>query len=371
VLHVKNDDAPGDGMKHQFLAKLYFDGGEYNIALQEMEAGQTVEIDLKKLRDDQVKDVLGNLIPLTVTGGQLDWQGRANKGQFIGRLAEYDPVAGVASSFSCANCPCDPGFGSGEITPDISGFVDDTFTLTAIETDTDCSGAIAFTYSVSADFASTDESVVTVSGSTATLVDAGSASITASWDASFMHTHCFFTAEGDCNDARCDLSQVVNPIANKGVTAASPDHLVDLAEVMGPTNMLPDGTTCGGNYYLRQVRFQVVSNDSNGDKPVGHVFEMEQFDSVTTNTCGNGQPPPTDCTSSDSNGTFIDTITVNCLGRLGPPDCGYDITYGWYWCGSGSQGIVKLASLNAEVRRDSVKLNGLATAWPQGTAFRR
>ena len=69
VLHIKSIDAPNDGVRRQAMAKLYFDGGEYNIPLQQMEAGQTVEVDLKKLRDDQVKDVLGNMIPLNVTGG--------------------------------------------------------------------------------------------------------------------------------------------------------------------------------------------------------------------------------------------------------------------------------------------------------------
>ncbi len=47
---------------------------------------------------------------------------------------------------------------------------------------------------------------------------------------------------------------------------------------------------------------------------------------------------------------------------------GYDINWGWYWCGNVNVGIVKLASLNAQVRRDSVTLNGLSTPeqWPPG-----
>ena len=114
VLHVKNVDAPGDGQKREFMAKLYFEGGEYNIALQKMDAGQTVDVDIKKLRDEQITDVLGNVIPLNVTGGQLDWYGRANRGQFIGRLIIYDPVAGAANSFSCVqNCLCTPTYSIG------------------------------------------------------------------------------------------------------------------------------------------------------------------------------------------------------------------------------------------------------------------
>lgn len=78
VLHVKNIEAPTDGLRREFMVKLYFDGGEYNVPLQRIEAGQTGLVDIRKLRDDQVPDVLGNVIPLNVTGGQLAWYGRAN-----------------------------------------------------------------------------------------------------------------------------------------------------------------------------------------------------------------------------------------------------------------------------------------------------
>ena len=224
VLHIKNVDVPGDGQKRQAMAKLYFDGGEYNLPLQEMDAGQTVEVDIKKLRDDQVKDVLGNVIPLTVTGGQLDWNVRANKGQFIGRLIEYNPVTGVAASFSCVgDCPCNSTFRNGSINPGvIQGFFADTFGLASTETDIDCNGQNTFTFDVGPSeglqYFSSNESVVTVSGNTATLVGAGSASITANWDALNVTTHCFFTAEGDCNEARCDTSPVPNPIVDSTVS---------------------------------------------------------------------------------------------------------------------------------------------------------
>jgi hypothetical protein len=33
-------------------------------------------------------------------------------------------------------------------------------------------------------------------------------------------------------------------------------------------------------------------------------------------------------------------------------------------------GVVKLATLNAEVRKNSVTINGRPTAWPNGSAFR-
>jgi hypothetical protein len=217
VLHVKNIDLPGDGQKHEFVAKLYFDGGEYNLPLQQMDAGQTAEVDLKKVRDDQVPDVLGNVIPLTVTGGQLAWYGRANKGEFIGRLVEYNPVAGVSSSFSCVQpCHCHAGYISSFVVPvSYDGTVGDSFNVLAFQTDADCNGAHEFTHLVpNASFFSTNSSVVSVSGNTANLVGAGNADIIAAWDVSpssedcgplpgeFIGPHCFcsypsVTAGGD------------------------------------------------------------------------------------------------------------------------------------------------------------------------------
>ena len=227
VLHVKNVDAPGDGQKREFMAKLYFDGGEYNIALQRMDAGQTVDVDIKKLRDDQVKDVLGNVIPLNVTGGQLAWYGRATKGQFIGRLIIYNPVTGISNSFSCVqNCLCNPGFLSGRMRPEIiSGFANDSFPLDAIEVDADCNQANLFDFEIfNPIYESSNTNVVTISGSfgdqTATLVGAGDAEITVSWDASSVTQNCTaFASDGECVDATCPSTNVGSPIDS--ATAAS------------------------------------------------------------------------------------------------------------------------------------------------------
>jgi len=142
VLHVKSIDVPGDGHKRQFMVKLYFDGGEYNLPLQQVEAAQTAEIDIKKLRDDQVPDSLGNVIPLTVTGGQLNWYGRINKGAFIGRLVQYSPLSGISASFSCVeSCVCNPSYGFSWLSPSShDGQAGDTFGIAAWEEDVDCNG---------------------------------------------------------------------------------------------------------------------------------------------------------------------------------------------------------------------------------------
>jgi hypothetical protein len=283
-------------MQRQFRVKLYFDGGEYNLPLQQMEAGQTVEIDIKKLRDNQVKDVLGNVIPLTVTGGQLDWYGRAKKGEFIGRLLEYDPVSGIASSFSCVGaCPCDSGFGSAVIYPGgISGFVGDTFSLTSIENDIDCNQQAIYSFSVGGaqnlQYSSSNSNVITVSGNTATLVGAGTAQVTASWDALTMTTHCFFSAEGDCVDATCTSRTVNNPIVDDPVDSQCRTPAGETTSPVGwdsndPTvhkwdqTLAPTGTSFVGRTVLEQ--------DPGGGGPDTCHFSGSSFPPATSISSGN------------------------------------------------------------------------------------
>ena len=114
---------------------------------------------------------------------------------------------------SATSSPCDNSFQNGSINPGIiSGFVGDTFGLESIETDIDCNEQVTCTYSVGSGqglyYSSSDESVVTISGNTATLLDGGSANIRANWDAFTVQTHCFLSAEGECVDATCNSRPV-------------------------------------------------------------------------------------------------------------------------------------------------------------------
>ncbi len=235
VLHIKSIDAPGNGLKRQAMAKLYFDGGEYNIPLQQMEAGQTIEVDLKKLRDDQVKDILGNVIPMNVTGGQLAWYGRPNKGDFIGRLVEYNPVTGVSGSFSCVqNCLCDPGFFNGLLRPEILlGFSNVAIgPIDAVEIDADCNLANFFTNGIS-DFGlfSANPDVATVDGHMLTLVSPGTADITATWDTVTVEQHCIgLASDGECVDATCPTNNVATP-ADTQVTVVTSSVDSDVVSV--------------------------------------------------------------------------------------------------------------------------------------------
>jgi hypothetical protein len=211
VLHVKNVNIP-DGQKHEFTVSIYYDGGVYNLPVQTVEAGQTAEIDIKKLRDDQVLDGSGNLIPLTATSGQLSWYPRAKKGDFIGRMVQYDPVAGTASSFSCDEpCWCGPDYGTSWLSPgSFNGVPGDVFQVHAYEVDYDCHGWPHGPYLINyANFYSTNPFVAyVVYPNYVVLADGGSVYIIGAWDSQYTAGETcdqWDWASGWCEVPNCDM----------------------------------------------------------------------------------------------------------------------------------------------------------------------
>lgn len=231
VLHVKNVDAP-DGVKHAFTVSLYYEGGVYNLPVQLVEAGQTAEIDIRKLRDDQVKDSTGNVIPLNVTRGQLSWFPRARKGDFIGRLVQYDPEDGTSSSFSCDEpCWCGPDYFSSYLVPSsFNGVPGDVFEVNAYEIDIDCRGWPHGPYHITyANFYTDNPFVADVfhqsSHNYVLLVGGGSTDITGYWDSSItVGEDCqqWDWASGWCEVPSCDVEQVT-PSPQTSVSSATVD----------------------------------------------------------------------------------------------------------------------------------------------------
>lgn len=366
VLHVKSIDAPNDGQKRQFMVKLYYDGGEYDVPLQQVERGQTSKLDIRKLRDDQVKDVLGNVIPMTITGGQLAWYGRANKGAFIGRLSEYDPVMGTSSSFSCPqNCLCTTGFFSGQMTPGIIyGFAGDTFPLSALETDADCNHANQFTYEVyDLEFLSSNANVVAINGHTATLAGAGGADVFVNWSAFSITQQCTALAsDGECVDADCPSESVFTPEDNTSVGSLT----ISGAQTMkdGADFSLPTFTVTGEGATSYQWSFTAPSGAGNSPNV---TFGSATAASTTTNgrwfakpdhPCNAEQDAPYTISCAATFGdsttkTANTTLTVNAYwdpaGNTDPPTVSGVPTYSFNsatnrWVVSGSGSVTRAVS---------------------------
>lgn len=63
VIHLKNIDPVTNGEPRLCEVHLMFKGVDYTLPAQRVEAGQTLAIDIKKLRDEQVPDGSGKVIP--------------------------------------------------------------------------------------------------------------------------------------------------------------------------------------------------------------------------------------------------------------------------------------------------------------------
>jgi hypothetical protein len=362
--------------EQKYTFSLTYDGGDYSVGLKTIKVGETVVFDIRAMRDNRVPDERGQRIPLEAKRGKIVWSVRgANSLALLGRSEQVDLVKGVSSSYACHMC-CPNSVRNTWIDPiSLDIFTGDATSFRGVERDSTCYGGLTPPYYIGDVWLTDNANVASVSGigSDADVagINTGTATVTAQWDV-YSYTSVFNFELGTyvCEEM-VEQTQPNTPVQ----VAASPDHLVVLQDLQGSISALPDGGECATQYWIRQIRFQVVSQDSNGAGPVGNVPVEELFASVTNNTCGNGQPDPSTCaptvTEGTATGTFIESISPGCGSANGPPNCGYDINWGWYWCGSFTRGIVKLATLNAQVRQTSVTLNGRPTAWPNGTAFRR
>jgi len=110
VFYIKNTT----DLEKEYIAYLVWSGGQYMLGIKKIAARQTIEIDMKKLRDEQTPDERGNTIPLNVSSGQIKWTTRfeeyssraedLKRFDLIGRSEQIDTVKGVSSSYACQNC---------------------------------------------------------------------------------------------------------------------------------------------------------------------------------------------------------------------------------------------------------------------------
>jgi hypothetical protein len=99
IIHVRNTtDQPA-----RFTIQLDFQGGSYALSIKMMAPQQEIDVNVRALRDGQVKDSVSRVIPLSVTSGHASWHERGPQ-PLIGRAEVYSVSAGIASSFSCGDC---------------------------------------------------------------------------------------------------------------------------------------------------------------------------------------------------------------------------------------------------------------------------
>jgi hypothetical protein len=113
VIHVRNITDE----KARFTIQLDFEGGSYTLPLQVLDPQQEVAVDIRQLRDAQVKDSIGRVIPMEVTHGQATWSERGRQA-LIGRVEVFSVSRSTSNSFSCGGPCCPADTESIYVTPD-------------------------------------------------------------------------------------------------------------------------------------------------------------------------------------------------------------------------------------------------------------
>jgi len=243
LVYIKNTT----DVEQKYVCHMNFEGGNYMMGVKTIAPWETVTIDIRALRDNQVPDQEQRTIPHDVAHGQVRWTIIQSEGTdllaLIGRSEQVDEVKAVSSTYACQNC-CGDSPQSVFITPSqVNMQVGQSIMMSAFEQRVDCYG-FAYLVPVSASWSSNNNSVATVSGGQVTSQEAGQATITASWNA-------FTSVPGQCGPSfglppieptTCCRSASFFRSASASVqVAASPDHLVVVGEQQGFTTQLPGG----------------------------------------------------------------------------------------------------------------------------------
>lgn len=279
--------------EQKYMAHLVYPGGTYVFGQQTVKGGQTVEIDLRTLRDNQVPDEAGRTIPLNVSRGQIKWSLKPTRKSsttdpdeslaLIGRSEQTDTVQGISSNYSCQSC-CTDGFLFGEVSPNsVQLEVGDQVQLTAYETSQDCYGNIVPSQH-SANWSTSNTSVASVSGGLVTANGTGNVSISARWFVTehFSDPGC---AEGGplaTGEVRDDLTILAAPGCENGCGSlwhyntssagivVQPKVTVSKIQYKGPNNStFTDATST--LYVLKgtQVTFKAIPNPVTATFPSG------------------------------------------------------------------------------------------------------
>jgi hypothetical protein len=92
-----------------FIATIKYEGGKYLPQSRILAVGETAAFDLNKIRDEQIPDKDGKLLPRTATIGQFHWSllRGGDSVRLIGRGEMVSASRKVSSSYSCPVCCLD------------------------------------------------------------------------------------------------------------------------------------------------------------------------------------------------------------------------------------------------------------------------
>jgi hypothetical protein len=101
-----------------FALNLVYAGGQWGSGLKTIAPGQTFKLDVREVRDSQMKGSEGNAMPLDAVSGHVNWSVRGKQGNktLIGRAQTVDFPNGLASTYEC-QCSCPRSFYDSRLEP--------------------------------------------------------------------------------------------------------------------------------------------------------------------------------------------------------------------------------------------------------------
>jgi hypothetical protein len=334
ILHLKNTI----DKEVNALIQIRYNNGAYNPELIKIAPYQTVALDIKRMRDEQKKDIRGGAMPKDVTSGQLIWY-EQTVGSLIGRAEVFNVKAGVSSSFSCAgNCNCPPDFFRAFMSPSsyigVIGQSGQFFLPSEVKRDCDMIEYGPFEISGN-DWLSTNLSIaeVTSPGGWVSCMGVGNANIIASfasttyeWDIGEVCIPHTTTAEASGSMTVVSITLTATGIQEVGKS----DHYISLINTGNVTitaTLNPPGTDpsviewtngSAGSDNLHRV----VSTSSASDTVIAAtvVGETDEADTVKIHVVDATTPPPaaieapktyTNAGTLPTNGDFGRTVFYN------------------------------------------------------------
>ncbi|MDX6499709.1 MAG: hypothetical protein QOG23_2969 [Blastocatellia bacterium] len=354
-VYIKNSS---NHQQHYFM-NVHYDGGDYRVGRKTIEAGESVIFDLRKLRDEQVPDIHGDKIPLSVSSGQIHWTKTGiEDGVLIGRSEQVDSTLGISSNYACANC-CDDSATSGRIEPSSATIaVGETYNFVAIDNLQDCYGYSYPQEVYAAQWSSSDENVASVSVGQATANGAGTATITADfYDTRHVVVLCGPFGNppgfgGDCCDPRQvqftpHASLTVKPSISQDKPLWYFGYLLDT-----PTGFTLGSTTATLTANgASQGTFQWTVTQGSSKVMIDDTFNITTVTKTNTNTLA---------IRSISYSTSANDVTIQLTYT--PPNSSNSTTVDWSFS---IDSPYQLVSLGATTNRGV--LNSCATNSPNGT----
>ena len=212
--------------EQKYTFSLMYEGGDYSLGLKTIKVGETVVLDVRAMRDNQIPDERGRRIPLQAKRGKIVWSVRgADSLALLGRSEQVDLVKGISSSYACHMC-CPNSVRNTWIDPiSLDIFTGDVTSFRGVERDNTCYGGLTPPYYIGDLWTTDNPNVADVSGigsgADVTALNSGTATVTAQGAVySYTSTYNFELGTYVCEES----SETTAPNTPVQV-AASPDHL--------------------------------------------------------------------------------------------------------------------------------------------------